>query len=169
MNLLKTEPNLQHQYDTEAWAMFLSYAVFSPSPIPTLQLFNVTPHLQLSWLNSAWALYLIVIQVALFFYLSFYLFSVLSCHSIPFIISTTSCFILWSFFVPCVPSHHSYSLHVNILCMWILCALLHPSLSSPYYSLWYSLHFILLLSPSLWLLHICLTPYIISWSPVLVL
>ena len=80
-------------------------------------------------------------------------------------LSTTSCLTFWSFFVPwCL--FIILCLHMwNIFCMWFsLClATSFPSLPLP------CLVIFLLLSLSLWLLHMSPTLYIISYSPVLVL
>ena len=100
---------------------FLSYAVFSPSPVPTSHLFDITPHL---WLIPDSTLHKSYIIQVVFIFL-FVLCS--SCQLCSVYLLTTSCFILWSFFIP---FHHSSSLHVNILCMWFLCALLLPSFFS---------------------------------------
>ena len=113
----------------------MSYAVFSPSPISDFTvILTYSAPLTYSWLNST--------HVLTFCYYSscVYLFAYLSiCSpffpSTPFCyLSTTSCFTLWSFFVPCVPFHHSLSLHVNISCMWFyLClATSFPSRPLPY-------------------------------------
>ena len=135
----------------------------------TSQLFWCTPHL---WLipDSTPHMFesFVIIQVAFIFSLIFY--CSLFFPSTLFRLSFDH-FLFYSLIilVPCVPFHHS------CLCMWIsfacdfICALLHPPLPFPYPSLWYFLYLILLLSPSLWLLCMCPTPYIISYSPVLVL
>ena len=144
----------------------MSYAVFSPSPVLTSQLFDVLhtsdlfPTQLCTCLNP-----LLLFKLHLSFHLSFY-FSHQLCSVY---LLTTSCFILWSFL------YLVYLFIILCLCMWIsfacdfICALLHPLLPFPYHSFWYFLHFILLLSPLLWLLCMCPTPYIISYSPVLVL
>ena len=143
------------------------YCIFTKSNSDFTVVQHYSAPLTYSWLNSAPVLYpLLLFKLHFFFHLSFYLFSVLSCH-----LCSVHHFdhLLFYSLIICIAFHYSLSLHVNILCMWFLCALLHPPLPFPYHSLWYSLHFIVLLSPLLWLLCICLTLYIISWSPVLVL
>ena len=105
----------------------------------TSQLFWRTPHLQLIPNSTPHMSFILLsFKLHLSFYLSFYLFSVLSVNSILFL-STTSCFTLWSFFVPW------YLFIILCLRMWIsfacdfICALLHPSLPFPYRILWYFL------------------------------
>ena len=143
---------------------------FHQVQFPTSQYFNIlcTSDLFLTQLHTCLNP-LLLFKLRLSFYLSFYLFSVLPVNSVPFIFQPPPVLLF---------DHSLYLVYLFIilcLCMWIslacdfICALLHPPLPFPYHSLWYFLCLILLLSLSLWLLCMSLTPYIISYSPVLVL
>ena len=76
---------------------------------------------------------LLLFKLHLSFYLSFYLFSILPINSV---LLSFDHLLFYSLIilVPCVPFHHSFSLHVNISCMWFyLClATSSPSLPLPY-------------------------------------
>ena len=106
------------------------------------------------------------IKLCLFFLLVFYCPPIFPIISILFIIQLPPVS-SWSFFIFCVPFHHSLflacecSLHVILLCLAtssLSLSLLFMIILCPFYSY----------SPLLWLLHICPTLYIISWSPVMV-
>ena len=153
----------------QVFGRYVICCVFTKSSFWLHSYFDVlcTSNLFLTQLHTC-LLSFIIIQVAFIFLLIFYLFSVLSINSVllPF-----DHLLSYSLIILCT----WYLFIILCLCMWIslacdfLCALLHPSLPFPYHILWYFLCLILLLSPLLWLLCMSPTPYIISYSPVLVL
>ena len=96
----------------------VSYAVFSPSSILTSQLYSTslcTSNLFLTQLHTS-LISFIVVQVVFILSLIFLLFSIFSHHLCPIHHFNHLLFYSLIILVPCVPSHHSSSLHVNILC-----------------------------------------------------